>query len=245
MIKKLIPVSFKDKLNAFRMRGQNVECNICNRKYVSFMPSGDPLRANAICPSCGSVERTRIYWEYLKGLSGFLTSNIRVLHSAPEPSLFKKFSSIGNFDYHPIDLFQPGYSYPKATRHMDIQDLDYPDNHFDFILSSHVLEHVEDDAKAMKEFYRVLSPGGFGIIMVPIDLSLEETHDDPTNVKPEDRIKAYGQYDHLRMYGRDYQSKLEKAGFKVEANDFSIDLEAADKFRLGFGNGETLFIVRK
>ncbi len=245
MLKKILPIWFKNRVNTFRLRGKNVTCNLCEKQFITLMPSGIPLRANSICPSCGSFERTRIYWQYLNQLPGFFQSKKVVLHTAPESILYNLFSKNKNFEYHPIDKFEDGYDYPSKTVHMDIQDLKFPDNHFDFILSSHVLEHVLDDRKAMKEFYRVLSPKGFAILQVPMDINRESTYEDETIVSPEKRKIAFGQYDHLRIYGMDYKSILENVGFIVEINNYSLEMSADDRFRVGFGSGEALYIVRK
>ena len=139
-----------------------------------------------------------------------------------------------------------GTQYPNGTINMDITHLKYPDNYFDFILCSHVLEHIPNDIDAMKELYRVLKPNdGFGILQVPIELDREITYEDHTITSPIEREKAFGQFDHVRIYGKDYIQRLKSVGFEVELDEFANKTSNADKFRFGFGKGKSLFIVRK
>ncbi len=248
LIKKLIPGSIKIKIRNLALQGNNVECPICEQTFITFLPFGvppAPLRANAHCPNCNSLERTRMYWKYITEKTDILTRKSTILHVAPEKSLFNRFVSLPNIKYVPVDKFTKGYSYPKETINMDITNMSFSDNTFDFILCSHVLEHIPDDRKAMQELYRVMKPGGMGILQVPIKLNMEKTYEDDSITTPEERQKAFGQHDHVRWYGKDYITRLENAGFKVELDDFSVKASEYDKFRFGYGKGEPLFIVKK
>ena len=89
MIKNIFSANFKNKIRTYFLRGNNVECSTCSIKLVTFLPSGAPLRPNAICPNCESLERTRIYWSYLSNISSFFETKKKVLHTAPEKVLFK------------------------------------------------------------------------------------------------------------------------------------------------------------
>ena len=247
-IKKIIPAKIKIKLRNIFLNGNNVECSICEKKFITFLPYGVPpsaLRPNALCPNCNSLERTRIYWKFLTARSNFFDLKKDVLHVAPESKLFEKFSSSPLINYFPVDKFTEGYRYPTGTINMDITELDYADNKFDFILCSHVLEHIPNDILAMSELYRVLKPGGWGLLQVPIEMDREFTYEDYSITSPEERQKAFGQFDHVRIYGKDYIDKLSSVGFEVELDDYSRNISEADKFRYGFGKGESLFIVRK
>jgi len=137
-----------------------------------------------------------------------------------------------NLDYTTADLYSPIVDV-KA----DILDLPFEDNSFDMVLCNHVLEHIEDDAKAMSELYRVLKPSGMGIFQIPQDLSLEKTYEDFNITSEEERKKHFGQYDHVRIYGKDYFDRLRKVGFKVEEVNYSktIANELVDKYRLTKG----------
>ena len=127
----------------------------------------------------------------------------------------KLFRSYSNIEYLSVDI-NPG----AAMRVEDITDLQLPDKSFDFIFCIHVLEHIEDDRKAMSELYRVLSDDGFAILDVPLDVSRETTYEDPSITSPRERTEAFWQPDHVRLYGLDYKDRLEAAGFKVKRDDF-------------------------
>jgi ubiquinone/menaquinone biosynthesis C-methylase UbiE len=134
-----------------------------------------------------------------------------------------------NLNYTTADLYSPIVDI-KA----DILDLPFADNSFDIVFCNHVLEHIEDDAKAIKELYRVLKTGGMGVFQVPQDMSLEKTYEDFSITSKEERKKHFGQYDHVRVYGKDYFNRLRKAGFTVSEVNYSKKLPAplVDKYRL-------------
>ncbi len=149
-----------------------------------------------------------------------------MLHIAPEQSFQERLSKRIGVGYLTADLFNPA-----AMVKMDITNIQYPDNTFDVIYCSHVLEHVENDQKAMKEFYRTLQPNGWAVLLVPI---LEgPTYEDPSIIDPQERLKAFGQEDHVRKYGTDgvYLNRLKEAGFTVEVFEPSrfLDDEQIEK----------------
>jgi ubiquinone/menaquinone biosynthesis C-methylase UbiE len=124
---------------------------------------------------------------------------------------------------------------PLAKVKLDIHEIPFEDHSFDLVFCNHVLEHVRDDHQAMKEMYRILKPGGWGILMIPHFFPLpERTYEDPTITEPKEREKAFGQDDHLRLYGKDYPLRLEKAGFQVEAIPYAqkLDREQVDRYAL-------------
>lgn len=124
-------------------------------------------------------------------------------------------------------------SRPRARVHTDITAIPFLESSFDVILCSHVLEHVADDGKAMRELFRVLKPGGWAVLLVPVDSRREETFEDPTVVAPTERERLFGQADHVRLYGRDFPSRLEKAGFTVRVEDYRSELGEARARRYG------------
>lgn len=198
------------------------ECPCCGwtGKEFSPCPYGPiPRRKNAECPRCQSLERHRLYYLFLKDVIPESRS-IRVLHFAPEKALAELFATYKNIEYIGADL-NPDSSMPESTVKQDITKLTFPDNYFDIIFCSHVLEHVENDHAAMSELRRVLRPGGFAILQAPIHdvyqgKQLQQTFEDPSAKTPELREKLFGQKDHVRVYARDYKDRLEKAGFKVK-----------------------------
>lgn len=247
MISKLIPNRIKKIIRNIVLSGNNVTCPICEKNFITFLPfgaEGVKSRMNAMCPNCFSLERTRVFWLILKK-NDFFSSKKSILHVAPEKMLFEKFNSYSKLDYKAIDKFEAGYTRPKGTISMDVTDLKFTDNWFDFILCSHVLEHVIDDIKAMSEMYRVMKKGGWGIIQVPLDFSKKETFEDFNITSSEDRIKAFGQHDHVRIYGVDYLSKLEKTGFEVTAYEVSEHFDENTISRFGLNCSEKIIIVIK
>ena len=134
----------------------------------------------------------------------------KILHVAPELCFMHMLENKYRENYITADV-----SNPRAKVKMDITDIDYNDESFDVIYCSHVLEHIQNDRKAMRELHRVLKPNGWAVLNVPI--TAEKTFEDPSVVDPEERLKKFGQKDHVRRYGPDYIDRLLEAGFEVEA----------------------------
>jgi SAM-dependent methyltransferase len=244
MLKPVLRKAIKTVRN-LALRGDNNFCPICQQSFVTFLPYGVRKRPNAQCPGCQSLERQRLIWLYASEKNLFQGKKIRLLHVSPETVLFQKFKNDPNIDYVPADKFAPGYSYPQGTQNMDITDIRFPDNSFDAIICVHVLEHVPDDALAMRELYRVLKPGGWGIIMAPIDKNRPTTYEDFSIVDPTERQKAFGQEDHVRWYGLDYAQRLEAAGFEVAVDTFARHFSDADIFRFGLPLDEDIYCCTK
>ena len=196
-------------------RGNQVYCPVDGRSYRKFLPYGRiHARPNALCPGSLTLERHRLLWLYLKEKTDFFTKPIKLLHVAPEICFVERFERMEHIDYVTADLDSPW-----AKIKMDLHDIQFLDNTFDAVLCNHVMEHVADDIQCMKEILRVLKPGGWAIIQSPT-YDLSETYEDPSIVDPKEREAAYGQDDHVRMYGRDYGDRLRKAGFLVTEDDY-------------------------
>ena len=149
---------------------------IDGRSFRSFIPYGyNNVRKNALSPSTYSLERHRMLWLYLKNETDIFTKKIRLLHFAPEPAFHKIFKNCNNISYDTIDL-----NSPLAEIKADICDLPIENDTYDYILCNHVLEHIDDDIKAMRELYRVLKKGGIGIFQIPIDIERKNTFEDPS-----------------------------------------------------------------
>ncbi len=226
---------FKKKIKSFltklKYRGSNYTCPICGYQAKAFLPAGLYVkRSNEKCPSCGSLTRHRHVWLFLDDYFK-QKQNISILHFSPEKPIADRLIAMAGIQY-----FTTQYNRElKADYHLDIQQIDLPDNQFDVIICSHVLEHIPDDRNAMKEVHRILKPGGSALIMVPLWPS--EKHDTYENVAitdERDRIMHFGQYDHLRIYGLDIISRLEQVGFKVDIVDMEkqVEPQLAEKYRL-------------
>ncbi len=113
-------------------------------------------------------------------------------------------------DYTTADLESP-----LAELHFDVLRIPLPDASYDVLICNHLLEHVADDRRALGEFYRILRPGGWGILLSPVDRSRAATFEDDSITDPAERTRIFGQYDHRRIYGRDYGGRrLREAGSK-------------------------------
>ena len=222
-------------------KGNNFTDPIDGKSYRKFLPYGyGKQRENALSPGTLSLERHRQMWLYLQNETDFFTKNYKVLHIAPEQEFLRKFKKMKNLDYTSADLFSPIVDV-KA----DILDLPFEDESFDVIFCNHVLEHIEDDRKAMSELYRVMKKGGWGILQVPMKNSLEKTYEDFTITDPKERQKHFGQYDHVRWYGMDYFDRLKSVGFDAKANFYSQKFSDADIKKFGLNRNEILPVVRK
>lgn len=198
-------------------KAPGVECPICGGVYDSFASYGVEPRPNALCPGCQSLERHRLLWLFLKEKTNLFTSpRLKVLDIAPVPFLSERIKRIPFVQYLSIDIHSP-----YAMRKMDITNLLLPDDYFDCILCYHVLEHVPNDHKAISELYRVMKPGGWGIIQVPLKPGLENTIEDLNITNPQERLRLYGNEDHVRYYGLDFKDRLESTGFNVLIDQFA------------------------
>ncbi len=237
---------------AFFLKGNTFTDPIDGKSFKTFLPYGyGTQRNNVLSPSTLSLERHRLLWLFLKNETDLFNSKqasdsnkkfilrdtasneaLKVLHFAPEQCFLKRFRKLKNLNYTTTDLLSP-----IADVKADICNLPFKNNSYDVILCNHVLEHIPDDTKAMKELYRVLKPGGMGIFQIPQDLARETTFEDDSIIDKKERAKIFGQYDHVRVYGRDYFDKLRQIGFKVEEVDYTATLsaEAIEKYCLAKG----------
>ncbi|MEO9570612.1 MAG: methyltransferase domain-containing protein [Polaribacter sp.] len=217
---------------AFSLKGNKFTDPIDGKSFRKFLPYGyQKQRDNALSPSTLSLERHRLMWLFLKDETTFFTSKrkLKTLHIAPEQCFLDIFRKQKNLDYITSDLESP-----IADVKADICNLPFEDNIFDVVFCNHVLEHITDDTKAMQELYRVLKPNGMGIFQIPQDLSRDLTFEDDSITDQKERTKIFGQYDHVRVYGRDYFNKLRSIGFKVDEIDYTkkIAPEKLERFCL-------------
>ena len=205
--------------------GNQFEDPIDGSKYKKFLPYGygRELRQNALCPGTLSLERHRLLWLYLKRETDFFKHKLKVLHLAPEQVFYRYFKQFDHWDYTTVDL-----NSPIADIKADVCNLPFEKNSFNLILCNHVLEHIPDDRQAMSELFRVLKKGGTMIAQVPLDQKRTKTFEDKSILKSIDRTKAFGQYDHVRIYGNDFYSRLQSVGFKTNDYDLFPKLKSSE-----------------
>ena len=225
----------------FILKGNTYTDPIDGKSFKYFLPYGyGQQRSNVLSPSTLSLERHRLLWLYLKNETSWFSENLKVLHFAPEQAFYKRFRALPNIAYTTTDL-----NSPLADVKADICNLPFKDNSYDVILCNHVLEHIPDDTKAMQELYRVMKPGGWGIFQIPQDLNRTTTFEDNSITDKKARAKIFGQYDHVRIYGRDYFDKLRAIGFEVEEVNYTATLSDQDIEKFCLAKGEIIPLVRK
>ncbi len=232
--KKVAPLLYK---------GNKVECPVCERSFSKFLSYGSDTahRENVLCPYDLTLERHRLMWLYLRDQSNFFSAEkLQVLHIAPEQCFHAKFKAQKNLDYLTGDLVSP-----IADIHFDLHHIPLEDNRFDVVFCNHVLEHVDDVNQCIAELYRVMKPGGWGIMQVPQDFDREVTYEDPAITSPKDREIHFWQKDHVRLFGLDYPQWLERTGFTVSEFDPRKEYGAEKVTRYRLHEKEILYIVHK
>src|SRR5712691_998257 len=247
-----------------RYRGTQYRCPICGVTLRAFKPiwrsfwidyqqyeyirspfAMETFNVAAFsCPACDAFDRERLTALYLDRAFRSLDQRrrYRLIEFAPAHALHKKLKRYPFIDYRSADLARNDVH----DRRVDLTDMHgYADESVDIFLCSHVLEHIPDDRKAMRELRRILKPSGFGIVLVPLIPGIDETHEDPKIDTIALRWKYYGMGDHVRQYGkRDFIDRLTAAGFAVE--QLGIDYFGAEIFkRAGIADNSVLYVVRK
>ena len=207
---RILPAALKRQIKKAVPAYWKCYCPVCDHYHVAFEPFGLVPRQNAKCPSCGALERHRLIWTFLRTRTDLFDGKPkRMLHVAPEASLRPRLAAIPNIDYVTADL-----NNPYASVRLDITDMPIVESRtIDVLYCSHVLEHVSDDRKAMRECARVLKTSGWAAFVVPI--TAPRTFEDPSVTDPEERERLFGQSDHVRRYGPDFADRLRESGFEV------------------------------
>lgn len=192
-------------------RGTGRWCPVCEKPSRRFRAFGvDERRDDAMCVNCGALERHRFLWLFFQKMTNlFTTRGQRMLHVAPERCFEPRLRRRLGPSYLTADLDES-----RAQVQMDITRIAHPDDSFDVIYCSHVLEHVPDDRRALREFRRILKPTGWAVILVPITAAA--TVEDASVTDPKERFHRFGQKDHFRRYGPDFVERLREAGFNVQ-----------------------------
>lgn len=227
---------------ALLFMGRKHDCPCCGWSLRTFTRGGSSWRARpaGYCPRCNSKPRHRWLWLHLQQAHPELfTHRLRLLHLSPAHSVGRSFRKLPNLVYTSGDLC---YRSRIDTR-FDVTLSPFGASTFDVIICIHVLEHVEEDRRALAELFRLLKPGGWALIAVPIMLE-ETTYEDPTIVNPADRQRLFGERDHVRRYGGDFATRLQGAGFTVQPF-YVRDLDASLRQRCGLKLEEVMFFCKK
>jgi len=239
----LIRLSYAFRLVAPMLyAGNQVACPVCERSFRKFLAYGSKTahRPNVLCPYCLSLERHRLMWLFLQQKTNFFRDQLKVMHIAPEQCFHGKFKKLKNIQYFTGDLESP-----LAEYHFDLHDIPFDRDEFDVVICNHVMEHVDDDLQCMGELHRILKPGGWALMQVPIDYSRDNTYEDASITTPEEREKHFWQKDHVRLYGKDYPDRLRKVGFKVTSEEFVKEMSAEYRNRYRLQEQEIVYFIQK
>jgi SAM-dependent methyltransferase len=231
---------FGMRLKSLAYIGNNFYCNCCGKTFSRFLTYGYVPRTHALCPWCHSLERTRLLLCYLERETSVFKEEKKILHFAPEWVIRKNLrKSASRKGYVTADIN------PALADHVvDITKITFPDNSFDLIICSHVLGHVDDEALAIDEMFRVLKPGGEALIMTVLDLNNPVTLENPSWTTPSERLAHYGEPDLLRLHGLDFRMRLQREGVKVEEIDYTRKLSDSENRHMSTGNRERELIFR-
>lgn len=223
-------------------------CPVCNEFSTGFEPFGVKKRSDVRCPRCKTFERYRLLYLYLIQETDFFDKPNRVLDIGPLKGFSRVCQQASNLQYTSIDRFST-----RAIHFMDITRLGLPDNYFDYTICYHVLEHIPEDNLALSEIARVMKPDGQVFFQVPIDIHRENTSYDPTTDE-KDCERVYGQHDHIRIYGQDFQQALERGGFNVRRINYVGQFSGKERELMGlkdtyplllYETSEDMFIASK
>ena len=231
-LRHLVPAKLRRELKRLYYRGKKYLCPFCGSQLRTWAAVGLKLPVlerhdvvgggyrRGFCPICFSLDRERLVYLYLLHKTDIFKKPAKLLHVAPERNLSTRLQGQPGLDY-----LTAGLSSKTVMMKMDITSIQMADASFDAVICNHVLEHIVDDRKAMKELHRILKPGGWAIVQTPISLALKNTYEDRSVTTAAGRKRAFGQGDHVRIYAGDYKDRLEQAGFRVEIFDWPAEDE--------------------
>lgn len=264
LIRKIVPESVSRFIKKIVLNGQkyyyhgnSYYCPICNNHFRKLLFGGFDLEAitrleiigagrrQILCPYCQSTDRDRLIFQFLKDDVDIFNQKLKVLHIAPEPSLYSFLKKRKNLIYVTGTKYSEGIYFHQNIDSIDLLQMPFKDGEFDLLICNHVLEHINNDEKAISEIYRVLSPGGKAILQVPISYKIESTYEDFSITSKNMREKHFGQFDHVRVYGIDYITRLEKAGFKVQTYSALDEADKTSMEKVVLNPKEKLFVGHK
>ena len=227
---------FLRKIYSLFYFGNKVECAVCGNHYSKFIVLKNGV--DTLCVNCGSLPRNRLLWMYLSNELNIKTTHYSLLHFSPAKSIKRKLKELKNIEYTTTD-------YEKGEdKQFDITSINDDDNRYDLIICYHVFEHIVEDAKAMKELFRVLKSGGKALLQVP--LKEGDTYEDFSITSPTERLKHFGQDDHVRIYGNNnFEERLKNAGFMVKAVPYATKFSDETIVRNGLNKQELIFVCTK
>jgi SAM-dependent methyltransferase len=194
------------------------------------------------CPKCDATDRERLMALYLDAMWPTLDAKdrIRLIDFAPAHPLSRKLKRYPSIAYRSADLMRK-----NVDDRIDLTDISYDDQSVDIFICSHVLEHIPNDRKAMRELWRILKPTGFGLVLVPLVVGVDDTTEETGEPTLANRWKHFGAGDHVRQYGRrDFGQRLAESGFAVER--LGIDHFGRETFRRhGIAENSVLYVVRR
>lgn len=233
------PATFRYMIAVLRKLGgvHARECNLCGYRGL-FRAIDHPPRYDSQCPICRSEERHRLIGLLLQREPEL--GHGRVIHFAPQSE-----TGIGRVLKHRSrDYCSADRSAGGIDRVLDIRKLDLPARSVDLFVVNHVLEHVDDDRRALAEMHRCLKPGGCALITVPMVSGWERTYEDRSiaeGASERERQLHFGQGDHVRYYGGDLRDRIKAAGFRL--SEFTA--APGEVLRHGLIRGETVFVASR
>ncbi|TAH05047.1 MAG: class I SAM-dependent methyltransferase [Sphingobacteriales bacterium] len=230
---------FLRKSHSLFLRGNKFYCPTCSQSFKKFLSKGNGIetRENSVCPYCASLERTRLLYLFLKNETKIFNNNPKILHIAPEDALKKHY--LNNPNYYDVDI-NPNY----ASHKMDITNINFDDNSFDYIICSHVLGHIYNEPLAINELSRVLKSGGVLFALSLIDLNSAQTVESDLNITPQQKLQAYGEPDLLRLHGLDFIDRLKRTNLKIDVIDYRTNFSKEENIKLSLGNGRRELIYK-
>ncbi len=237
-IKMKVLLALPEKLKQIFFYGSNCYCPVCKSHIREYERFGHMEKL--WCPICGSMRWQRFAWVFLVNNTNLFDEKPKkLLHIAPEVAFEPRLKRIKNLEYLTADLFDP-----NVMVKVDVTDMPFPDHSFDGVFCSHVMEHVPDDRKAMSEFFRVLTSGGWAIFLVPIQMD-QLTDEDLKITDPKERERRFGQHDHVRYYGRDFEDRLRESEFQVTVVRATDILDSSQLEQMRISRKEVLFYCQK
>jgi SAM-dependent methyltransferase len=246
-----VKATIRRVLDVLPKLGLRYRCPFCHLRFRRLEPRGRDLPVyaelgivggglrEAECPWCRSNDRERLLYLFLRRDTDLFRRQLRVLHVAPEARLRRAIERTQTA-YETTDLAMPGVDF-----HSELASIPRPDGAYDSVICSHVLEHVPDDRAALRELHRVLAPGGWAVLQVPIAARAENTDEDPS-LPADERARRFGDPTHVRLYAEgDYVRRLDEAGFEVTARSALELLGARTVDAYGLAGEEKVFFCTR